>query len=296
VRREELERLDRDALIARAEAAGVLRARVLTRPELVDELLLRTQDGSRSRGLFGRARDLLTRIVERGLHLPDAVETLRALVPPPTSAPPVAVPTVTLAEIYATQGHRTKAMEMLAKVLEAEPDHAAARALLAELEGTPAGTDPAPAMEEEPAPRPAEPPPRFDECVAFPTEAAIFVYWQARPQTLARARGRGGLVVRAVGIVPTWEGPRSVVMDRAVDGDGGDVVIDDLPRGCVPRVALGWVEGDRFVPIAQSPALEAPRGGDTLIRWTPYGEVPVSEQDADAASIARARLQMMSKG
>ena len=40
--RVELERLDRDALITRAEEAGVTRARILTRPELVDELLLRS--------------------------------------------------------------------------------------------------------------------------------------------------------------------------------------------------------------------------------------------------------------
>ena len=39
--RTELERLDRDTLIARAEQSGVTRARILTRPELIDELLSR---------------------------------------------------------------------------------------------------------------------------------------------------------------------------------------------------------------------------------------------------------------
>src|ERR1700678_4845730 len=39
--RAELERLDRDALIRMAEEAGVSRPSILTRPELVDELLLR---------------------------------------------------------------------------------------------------------------------------------------------------------------------------------------------------------------------------------------------------------------
>ena len=42
--RAELERLDRDTLIARAEEMGVVRANVLTRPELVDEILLRHAD------------------------------------------------------------------------------------------------------------------------------------------------------------------------------------------------------------------------------------------------------------
>jgi hypothetical protein len=37
----ELERLDRDSLIARAEQQGVTRARILTRPELIDELLVK---------------------------------------------------------------------------------------------------------------------------------------------------------------------------------------------------------------------------------------------------------------
>ena len=62
--RSELERLDRDTLIARAEESGVARARILTRPELIDELLVRASGAGgrpeevvRLRGLFGRARD-----------------------------------------------------------------------------------------------------------------------------------------------------------------------------------------------------------------------------------------------
>jgi hypothetical protein len=137
--RAELERLDRDALITRAEAAGVTRARILTRPELIDELLLRSagdvEAKQRARGLFGVARDLLARVVERGLHLPDAAERIRTLgsPPPPRRSAPAALPTVTLAEIYATQGHRERAIETLEGVLAREPDHAAARALLAQL-------------------------------------------------------------------------------------------------------------------------------------------------------------------
>ena len=81
--RAELERLDRDTLITQAESVGVIRAAVLTRPELIDELLVRTAKRrddpalGRARGLFGRARDLLARVIERGLHLPDAGERVR---------------------------------------------------------------------------------------------------------------------------------------------------------------------------------------------------------------------------
>jgi hypothetical protein len=135
--RNDLERLDRDTLIARAEASGVVRARILTRPELIDELLVRASQPSdvvRVRGFFGRARDLLARVIERGLHLPDAAERLRvrtSLPPPPSVEAPL--PTVTLAEIYAAQGHRERAVDTLRDVLDREPEHAAARKLIERL-------------------------------------------------------------------------------------------------------------------------------------------------------------------
>ena len=137
--RTELERLDRDSLISRAEASGVVRARILTRPELIDELIQRsTQPGEvvRARGLFGRARDLLARVIERGLHLPDAAERLRGArsSSPPPVRPGAPLPTVTLAEIYAAQGHRDRAVDTLNNVLEREPEHAAARKLIERLQ------------------------------------------------------------------------------------------------------------------------------------------------------------------
>jgi hypothetical protein len=139
--RGELETLDRETLVVKAQEAGIRRARILTRPELIDELLRLDPKADkatleRSRGFFGVARDLLARVVERGLHLPDAADRIRAVYGPPPSVPrvePQVVPTVTLAEIYAAQGHPQKAVETLERVLEREPDHPAARALLAKL-------------------------------------------------------------------------------------------------------------------------------------------------------------------
>lgn len=139
--RAELETLDRETLVVKAQEAGIRRARILTRPELIDELLRLDPKADkatleRSRGFFGVARDLLARVVERGLHLPDAADRIRAVYGPPPSAPrvePQVVPTVTLAEIYAAQGHPKKAVETLERVLEREPDHPAARALVAKL-------------------------------------------------------------------------------------------------------------------------------------------------------------------
>jgi hypothetical protein len=162
--RAELEGLDRDTLIGKAEDAGVSRARILTRPELIDELLLRTarakdpKNLARARGFFGRARDLLARVVEKGLHLPDAAERIRSIVPPapPPSRAAAALPTVTLAEIYATQGHKERAIETLRRVLEREPEHGAARQLLTQLEDEGYVPPPPPLPPEDDAPPPPE--------------------------------------------------------------------------------------------------------------------------------------------
>jgi hypothetical protein len=324
--RAELEALDRDALIARAEASGVTRARILTRPELVDELLLRSAGDpaskQRSRGLFGRARDLLARVVERGLNLPDAADRIRAVggpLPPPPGAP-AALPTVTLAEIYAAQGHRTRAIETLDRVLVREPDHAAASALAAQLRDDTYPVPPPrlPPEEEDEAANlanealaaaPPEPdgmlddaplPTRYDvdECVAIPVDPrTLYVYWEVRERTLdyVRAERPGGVItLRVVVIIPTWDGPRSSVRDHDVHATLGDYVVHDLPDGCVVRSAIGYRHGEAFVAIAHSPALETPAGGpsplvaDVLVRWPPQGAARVSSGDPDGASIARA--------
>jgi hypothetical protein len=149
--RAELERLDRSTLIAQAETLGVTRANILTRPELMDELLVRSarkgdRDLPKARGFFGRARDLVARVIEKGLHLPDAAERFRKVSAAASEIAarvvPAAVPTVTLAEIYAAQGHRPRAIETLKRVLELEPDHGAAKALLTKLESAPVSIRP----------------------------------------------------------------------------------------------------------------------------------------------------------
>ncbi len=141
MKRANLDALDREALIRLAEEHGVTRPRILTRPELVDEILLRGEpeagvDASIARGFFGLARDLVARVVERGLHLPDAASRIRSLAmdAPRRSSRAAVLPTVTLAQIYADQGHTERALETLRRVLEAEPEHAEARALVAQLE------------------------------------------------------------------------------------------------------------------------------------------------------------------
>jgi len=326
--RVELEGLDREALIARAETAGVTRARILTRPELVDELLLRsatdTASKQRTRGFFGKARDLLASVVERGLNLPDAADRIRSAtgpVPPSNRASaPAALPTVTLAEIYATQGHRGRAVETLERVLTREPEHAVARSLLAQLrdesypvppprmppeldedaDGAGDGHDGAASGEPTHMLDDAPLPTRYDvdECVAIPVDpTTLYVYWEVRERTLEYIRSMrpaGTIAMRVVIVVPTWDGPRSTVYDVDIHSTQGDYFARNLPAGCVVRVAVGYRHGDSFVAIAHSPALETPPGapsplfGDVLVRWTPNGTSLVSPADRDAAAIDRA--------
>lgn len=301
--RRELESLDRDSLIAQAEATGVARARVLTRPELVDEILLRQgrdPEATRSmRGLLGRARDLLARLVERGLNLPDAADRLRGAPPPPVKRAGPAVPTVTLAEIYATQGHASKAIDTLHSVLAREPEHAAAKALLAKLE-SPAYAQPGPTLPAEPEDdrvdgsaasqtmigyevvaesetlKPGEPsrmldadplPPKYDadECVAIAVDpATLYVYWEVRDDTLAAMKqreGDGALTLRVLVIVPTWDGPRTFTRDIDARVQLGDWFVRELPKDAIVRAAVGWLSPQgAFLSAAHSlTAQPAPR-------------------------------------
>jgi hypothetical protein len=323
--RNELESLDRESLIARAETAGVTRARVLTRPELVDEILVRSnrdpETTRRMRGLLGRARDLLARLVERGLNLPDAADKLRgAPLPPPKRVGP-AVPTVTLAEIYATQGHTKKAMETLNQVLEREPDHLAAKGLLSKLM-SPAYVASQPVLPSDDDERvgyevvedqpPAEParmldadplPPKYDtdECVVISVDpATLYAYWEVRDDTFASLTKRepeGVLALRVLIIVPTWDGPRTYTRDVEVHAQLGEWFVRELPKDAIVRAAIGWLTpAGSFLSAAHSmTAQPAPRDrspvlADRLARWTASGTQPVepTSNDVEAARIARA--------
>src|SRR4051794_13992730 len=119
---DELEGLSRDQLIEQADRLGVSRASVLTRAELMDEIVRRSVrdpvERGRARGLLGVARDLLARVVERGLHLPDAAAVIRgpAQARPTWPRPKAPLATLTLAEIYAAQGHKARAIAVLDEV------------------------------------------------------------------------------------------------------------------------------------------------------------------------------------
>ena len=354
--RGELEGLDRESLVVRAQAAGIRRARILTRPELIDELLRLDPSGDegqlrRSRGFFGRARDLVARVVERGLHLPDAADRIRELAGAevPYATPriePQAMPTVTLAEIYAAQGHDKRAIETLRRVLEREPDHAAAQTLLARLEdeayialapplppepemeidlnaagddedesmgvaldevetGTPARhfvAGPAyavvaaddkdvDALADTGAVAMVSEADDEDECFAIPLgDGRMFVRWRVAFTAIGvqlGARPAGHFVVRAHVVVPSWDGPLAETRDRTVAPDADEVLLEGLPHPSVVRIAVGWLDGETFVPMAHSPALE-PTATHGLAIWTRGGPVAIVLDDPRAAPIALA--------
>jgi len=131
---DELERLSREQLILKARVLGVERPELMTRVEMRDEIVRRSEPDlaqqRRARGFLGVARDLVASVVEAGLNLPDAAAIIRGDSNREShwkGPPPVA--TVTLAEIYAAQGHLDRALRMLDEVLAKEPDHDPARAL-----------------------------------------------------------------------------------------------------------------------------------------------------------------------
>ena len=229
-------------------------------------------------------------------------------------------------------------------MIEREPDHTAARVLLAQLEDA-AYVAPSPPMPpedfmSEPPPampdddevsaapmhlhaapaapaapaavserEPREPngilddaplPTKYDvdECVAIPVDpTTLFVYWEVRDDTMARVRASrpgGVLALRLAVIVPSWDGPRTEIVDQDVGAQLGDWFLRNLARGAIVRAAIGWRTGDVFLPLAHSPALETPAGAphafvaERLVRWTLDGSFPISPDDADAAAIRRA--------
>ncbi len=135
--------IPRHELIAAALDLGILRPESLTESELMTEIQRVSEGKSEaaaplptSRGWLGVARHLMTSVVEQGLNLPSAARVIRDSVRPrsvPSERPPL--PTVTLAQIYISQGHDERAVATLRDVLRRDPVHPKAQRLLDEMLG-----------------------------------------------------------------------------------------------------------------------------------------------------------------
>lgn len=293
VDRRALDRLSRDQLIERAREQAVPKAELLTRAELVDEILRRTvtddQSRRRLRGWLGVARDLLASAVERRLDLPETAKLIRgdgpSTEPPPAPAP---VATVTLAEIFAAQGHVGRAMVMLDDVLTEEPDHAAARRLrdrLVAADGSSPGSEPPPSngvLPSEPAAAPAvdEPAGRDVVVVVRLDPVSTYVYWEIAPPSLARARARwpdGRAEVRVISLQPSWDGAARAVRTVVAAALQGGETVEGFGDRAEVRAALGWRSGREFHALAVATEIRtAPApGGTASVVWRPRASVGV---------------------
>jgi hypothetical protein len=292
-----LARMRRSDLIAEARNLGVHHPELMTRVELTDEILRLTEPtapaGRGTRGWLGVARDLLARLVERGLNLPSAAALIRGYPDADVSshlAPPVA--TVTLAEIYAAQGHAERAVRMLDDVLEKEPDHEPARRLRERLRRQCALAEPCPAPRASSSQVPAVDTPQAAVVALADHGQSIYVYWEIGSETVDRLRRvepTGQAVVRVLSSLPCWEGAQQAEQELAVEPPSGGMRVDVTEPGAVVRAVLGWRSPSGFRPLAIGTALTsagAPVGSWAPPRPTEQQRLAV-EQRARAAYLAR---------
>lgn len=288
VDRSALEALARDDLVARARGYGVKRPEVMTRVELVDEILRlctpNPVERRRLRGWLGVARDLVASVVDRGLHLPDAAAFIRGDVryePLRTPQPPVA--TVTLAEIYGAQGHLDRAVTTLDEVIAKEPELHIARKLrerfAEELARRPRAQVAAPTevAESEPAPEAAEPEAtkpalpsaeRAGESVAALSRtgpSSCDIYYDL---SSAGIGSDGAHVVRVVELRPRRGGADRVEQDVALPSLRGATTVSGLVAGSVVRAAIGVRSNGSFRAVAVAAELSFADDGPKIL-WVP---------------------------
>ena len=305
-----LDSLSREELIRRARSIGAQRPEVLTRVELKDEIVRLSEDDEtarrQARGWLGVARDLVAGVVEQRLNLPDAAAFIRKRVPMTAVVlgPPVA--TVTLAEIYASQGHLRRALKMLDEVLEQEPDHVAARQLRDRLRNRLAetGAEDEPAAEEASEPEApiveAAPEPEAPAAVAGPepeTAAAEAVSEPEAPAAPLRPTEVSGLAPQpepSTG-AESEELERLTPEEPAALGDAAVAEAAEPAHTVEPappsedRIAPSEVR-ETQPPEAAEPVLEPTL--DALMWWTDAAGLHVYwEVTADTAEYARTELE-----
>lgn len=125
-----------------------------------------------------------------------------------------------------------------------------------------------------------------DEVVAIAVDPeTIYVYWEVRAVTLARALARrpsGRLALRIAAVSPSWDGPVTRTWELLVDALHGDRFINDIPQGANVRVSVGWLDGGAFEPFAVGAEVASPRLAPSEVEsrevghWTPEIHLPAS--------------------
>ncbi|MDC3955017.1 DUF4912 domain-containing protein [Polyangium jinanense] len=199
----------------------------------------------------------------------------------------------TEAEAVAEAVAEAEAAPVAEAVAEAEAAPVAEAAAEAEAEPEePAWSAPeADAIEELPLPERYD----VDEIVAIAVDpTTLYLYWEVRPVSLARARGRhtdGALVVRMIQVTPSWDGPIVEQRDLRIDALFGDAYLRNLQPGSNVRVSIGWLAHGMFEPFAIGAEVVTSRSEPTsavsirVARWTPERGAPVQAGVAAAAPV-----------
>ena len=138
-----------------------------------------------------------------------------------------------------------------------------------------------------------------DEVVAIAVDPrTLYVYWEVRPTTLARARAAhadGSLALRLGSVSASWSGPVNETHDVRVDELHGDRYLRDVTPGAHLRVSIGWLAGDVFEPFAVGMEVTAPRVlpaenvAHAFGAWSPSPVAPFTRALPELLALSEAR-------
>ncbi len=139
----------------------------------------------------------------------------------------------------------------------------------------------------------------LDDVVCLPTDpSSMFVYWEVRPITFARARWRdprGKLVLRIVSILASVDETRAAVVgdERDIDVDEltGERFVHGLPPGSEVRLCIGWLGPRGFSPLAIASEISMPRDYQSAVEATTNADQRLAASWREAVRAGRAALQ-----
>ncbi|HTM45705.1 MAG TPA: tetratricopeptide repeat protein [Polyangiaceae bacterium] len=331
----QLSELSREQLLALARSLGIEHPTEMTRAELQTAIeLRRSHDQVKAREVrptswLSIARQLLAAVVEQGFNMPDAAALIRGdarLSEPPKPQPPLA--TVTLAKIYAAQGHASRALSVLSELLKAEPDHPAALELRSQLQqkaaagetgrrrpGSAKPTEPASGSKPKPDPGPHapeaipsaapmeavetaravdqgtnEPTPNAENTlVALCRDSQVLqIAWQISALSRTALSEGGSVEIEWISFTPAVAGPIRKSRQIAVPGPVGSLAAPESSRASLVSAALGLRLGGKFLPLTTLSVVEVGAGPDD-----PLSVVTARPHAAEAAKELAARYRQL---
>ncbi len=158
---------------------------------------------------------------------------------------PPAIPLVsmTIAKLYAAQGHAKRAIEVLQQVIASDAENAPARTMLIDLRAQEMNGEGAVAI-------------AGNVCeTVMNGDGSLLVRWGCTEEAVRRIATYGAeLVIRAVVILPTWDGPKVDVHDTQVSAAAGEITLSLARFGdrAIVRVAVGIRYLGEFAALAHA--------------------------------------------